>query len=155
MVPAFTGLGAPYWDPEARGAIFGLSRDTGIKEIVTAGLQSVCYQSRDLLAAMAQDGAKPTSIRVDGGMVVNNWLVQFLADTLGIDIERPQVTETTALGVAYLAGIQAGVFLDVEEVADLWQHEAQFKPRMSESDRERLYRGWLEAVKKVLCGDSV
>ncbi len=150
MVPAFTGLGAPYWDPEARGAIFGLSRDTGIKEIVTAGLQSVCYQTRDLLQAMAQDGASPASLRVDGGMVVNDWLVQFLADTLGVEIERPQVTETTALGVAYLAGLQAGVFESLEQVANLWHNEAKFEPKMSEQDRERLYAGWLEAVGKVL-----
>jgi glycerol kinase len=150
MVPAFTGLGAPYWDPEARGAIFGLSRDTGIKEIVTAGLQSVCYQTRDLLQAMSQDGANPASIRVDGGMVVNDWLVQFLADTLGVTIERPQVTETTALGVAYLAGLQAGAFESLEQVADLWHNEAKFEPQMVEEDRERLYAGWLEAVGKVL-----
>ncbi|MGK0248416.1 MAG: glycerol kinase [Oleispira sp.] len=150
MVPAFTGLGAPYWDPEARGAIFGLARDTGIKEIVTAGLQAVCYQTRDLLQAMAQDGVSPSSLRVDGGMVVNDWLVQFLADTLGITIERPQVTETTALGVAYLAGIQAGVFDSLEQVADLWHNEAKFEPSMPEEARERLYAGWLEAVSKVL-----
>jgi glycerol kinase len=150
MVPAFTGLGAPYWDPEARGAIFGLSRDTGIKEIVTAGLQSVCYQTRDLLQAMSQDGASPASIRVDGGMVVNDWLVQFLADTLGVVIERPQVTETTALGVAYLAGLQAGAFESLEQVAKLWHNEAKFEPQMSTQDRERLYAGWLEAVGKVL-----
>jgi glycerol kinase len=150
MVPAFTGLGAPYWDPEARGAIFGLSRDTGIKEIVTAGLQSVCYQTRDLLQAMAQDGISPSSLRVDGGMVVNDWLMQFLADTLGITIERPQVTETTALGVAYLAGIQAGAFDGLEQVAKVWHKETKFEPSMPEETRERLYLGWLEAVGKVL-----
>jgi glycerol kinase len=150
MVPAFTGLGAPYWDPEARGAIFGLSRDTGIKEIVTAGLQSVCYQTRDLLQAMAQDGVSPSSLRVDGGMVVNDWLMQFLADTLGITIERPQVTETTALGVAYLAGIQAGAFEGLEQVAKVWHNETKFEPSMPEEARERLYVGWLEAVGKVL-----
>lgn len=150
MVPAFTGLGAPYWDPEARGAIFGLARDTGIKEIVTAGLQSVCYQTRDLLQAMSQDGARPESIRVDGGMVVNDWLMQFLADTLGVTIERPQVTETTALGVAYLAGLQAKVFENLGQIADLWHNDAKFEPQMSECDRERLYSGWLEAVNKVL-----
>ncbi|MFT6190496.1 MAG: glycerol kinase [Oleispira sp.] len=150
MVPAFTGLGAPYWDPEARGAIFGLARDTGIKEIVTAGLQSVCYQTRDLLEAMAQDGVSPSSLRVDGGMVVNDWLMQFLADTLGITIERPQVTETTALGAAYLAGLQAGAFDSLEQLADLWHNETQFEPSMPEEARQRLYAGWLEAVGKVL-----
>src|SRR5690606_1969856 len=117
LVPAFTGLGAPYWDPRARGAIFGLTRDTGIKEIVTAGLQSVCYQTRDLLEAMAQDGAAaPATLRVDGGMVGNGWLMQFLADILGVPVERPQMTETTALGVAYLAGLQAGLFRDTAQI---------------------------------------
>ena len=149
MVPAFTGLGAPYWDPEARGAIFGLTRDTGIKEIVTAGLQSVCYQTRDLLQAMEQDGIKPASLRVDGGMVVNNWLVQFLADTLGVAIERPQVTETTALGAAYLAGLQAGAYESLEQVAELWHNEAHFAPLLDEETRQRLYLGWQDAVQKV------
>lgn len=149
MVPAFTGLGAPYWDPEARGAIFGLTRDTGIKEIVTAGLQSVCYQTRDLIQAMEQDGIKPASLRVDGGMVVNNWLVQFLADTLGVAIERPQVTETTALGAAYLAGLQAGAYESLEQVAELWHNEAHFTPELDEETRQRLYQGWQEAVQKV------
>ena len=149
MVPAFTGLGAPYWDPNARGAIFGLTRDTGIKEIVTAGLQAVCYQSRDLLQAMAKDGVKPASLRVDGGMVGNDWLVQCLADTLGVTIERPQITETTALGVAYLAGLQAGVFDSLEQVAELWHNEAKFVPQMKDDDRDRLYQGWLNAIDKV------
>lgn len=150
MVPAFTGLGAPYWDPEARGAIFGLSRDTGIKEIVTAGLQSVCYQTRDLLQAMSQDGVKPASLRVDGGMVVNDWFVQFLSDVLGVEIERPKITETTALGVAYLAGLQSGVFDSLEQVANMWHNEAKFDPEMCEKERDHLYEGWIEAVNKVL-----
>ena len=149
MVPAFTGLGAPYWDPDARGAVFGLTRDTGIKEIVTAGLQSVCYQTRDLLEAMADDGAEPASLRVDGGMVVNDWLVQNLADTLAVTIERPRVTETTALGAAYLAGLQAGVYSSLEELSALWHNEAEFTPEMAEADRARLYAGWTSAVEKV------
>ncbi len=150
LVPAFTGLGAPYWDPKARGAIFGLTRDTGIKEIVTAGLQSVCYQTRDLLEAMRQDGAAaPSALRVDGGMVVNNWLMQFLADILGVPVERPEVTETTALGVAYLAGLQAGVYRDLGEIASHWQRQQRFEPRMLEVQREGLYRGWLNAVQRV------
>ncbi|WP_049265555.1 glycerol kinase GlpK, partial [Pseudomonas aeruginosa] len=117
LVPAFTGLGAPYWDPKARGAIFGLTRDTGIKEIVTAGLQSVCYQTRDLLEAMRQDGTPPSALRVDGGMVVNNWVMQFLTDILGVTVERPEVTETTALGVAYMAGLKAGFYRDLDDIA--------------------------------------
>ncbi|WPC06348.1 glycerol kinase GlpK [Pseudomonas benzenivorans] len=150
LVPAFTGLGAPYWDPKARGAIFGLTRDTGIKEIVTAGLQSVCYQTRDLLEAMAQDGAAaPSALRVDGGMVVNNWLMQFLADILGVPVERPEVTETTALGVAYLAGLQAGLYRDLEEIAGHWRRQQRFEPHMADAPRDELYRGWLNAVQRV------
>ena len=150
LVPAFTGLGAPYWDPQARGAIFGLTRNTGIKEIVTAGLQAVCYQTRDLIEAMAQDGAAPLSaLRVDGGMVGNNWLVQCLADVLGVPVERPQINETTALGAAYLAGLRAGVYADLEEIAGHWRCQQRFEPRMDEARRERLYGGWLDAVRRV------
>lgn len=150
LVPAFTGLGAPYWDPKARGAIFGLTRDTGIKEIVTAGLQSVCYQTRDLLEAMRQDGTvEPGALRVDGGMVVNNWVMQFLADILGVPVERPEVTETTALGVAYLAGLQAGLYGSLEEIASHWHRQRRFEPRMAAEHRAKLYHGWLDAVKRV------
>jgi glycerol kinase len=150
LVPAFTGLGAPYWDPKARGAIFGLTRDTGIKEIVTAGLQSVCYQTRDLLVAMGQDGAaSPSALRVDGGMVENNWVMQFLADILGVPVERPEVTETTALGVAYLAGLQAGIYPDLKSIAQHWHRQHLFGPRMATAHREKLYAGWLDAVKRV------
>jgi glycerol kinase len=150
LVPAFTGLGAPYWDPKARGAIFGLTRDTGIKEIVTAGLQSVCYQTRDLLEAMRQDGAaSPSALRVDGGMVVNNWVMQFLADILGVPVERPEVTETTALGVAYLAGLKAGIYRDLGEIAGHWQRQQRFEPRMADEQRAKLYLGWLNAVQRV------
>lgn len=150
LVPAFTGLGAPYWDPKARGAIFGLTRDTGIKEIVTAGLQSVCYQTRDLLEAMRQDGAaEPSALRVDGGMVVNNWVMQFLADILGVAVERPAVTETTALGVAYLAGLQAGLYRDLQEIAGHWHRQQCFTPRMADEHRRKLYAGWLDAVQRV------
>ncbi|MGO3385556.1 MAG: glycerol kinase GlpK, partial [Acinetobacter guillouiae] len=117
MVPAFTGLGAPYWDPNARGAIFGLTRDTGIKEIVTAGLQSVCFQTKDLQKAMESDGVRPQVLRVDGGMVINGWLMQFLSDVLGAEVDRSTISETTALGVAYLAGLRAGVFSSLESLA--------------------------------------
>lgn len=150
LVPAFTGLGAPYWDPRARGAIFGLTRDTGIKEIVTAGLQSVCYQTCDLLEAMRQDGAAaPSALRVDGGMVVNNWVMQFLADILGVPVERPEVTETTALGVAYLAGLQLGLYASLDDIARMWHRDRRFEPCMGEAHRARLYDGWLDAVKRV------
>ncbi|EAT13833.1 glycerol kinase GlpK [Bermanella marisrubri] len=149
MVPAFTGLGAPYWDPDARGAIMGLTRDTGIAEIVTAGLQSVCYQTRDLLEAMAKDKAVPTRIRVDGGMVVNDWVVQFLADILQLPIERPEITETTALGAAYLAAISAGQKTCLADVAELWQQERSFEPNMERAASDQLYDGWLDAVGRV------
>ena len=150
LVPAFTGLGAPYWDPQARGAIFGLTRDTGIAEIVTAGLQSVCFQTRDLLEAMTADGAIATSaLRVDGGMVVNNWMVQALANTLGVPVDRPQVTETTALGVACLAGLHMGLFDSLEAIAARWDCARSFQPAMPEERREALYSGWLDAVSRI------
>ena len=150
LVPAFTGLGAPYWDPNARGAIFGLTRDTGIAEIVAAGLQSVCYQTKDLMMAMEADGAaKPTTLRVDGGMVSNNWLVQFLSDVLDARVERPEITETTALGVAYLAGMQVGIFESLEQISELWYCERSFDVSMEEDQRETLYQGWIDAVERV------
>ncbi len=149
LVPAFTGLGAPHWDPKARGAMFGLTRDTGIKEIVTAGLQSVCYQTKDLQKAMEADGVRPVALRVDGGMVVNNWVLQFLADILGATVDRPEVIETTALGAAFLAGLQAGVYQDLDEIEKLWRCERRFEPVMSKADRDRLYHGWLEAVRRL------
>ena len=149
LVPAFTGLGAPYWDPDARGAIMGLSRDTGIAEIVTAGLQSVCYQTRDLLEAMKKDQAMPAHLRVDGGMVVNDWVVQFLSDILDLPIERPVITETTALGAAFLAGLSGGVFASIEEVCVLWKEQAEFNPKMKDTERNALYNGWLDTVSRV------
>ncbi len=149
MVPAFTGLGAPYWDPVARGAIFGLTRDTGIREIVTAGLQSVCYQTKDLQKAMEKDGVRPTTLRVDGGMVANDWLLQFLADLLGARVDRPEVIETTAQGAAYLAGLKAGIFDSLEQLEALWQCERSFEPELSRAARDHYYEGWQQAVRRV------
>lgn len=149
MVPAFTGLGAPYWNPNARGAIFGLTRDTGIKEIVTAGLQSVCYQTKDLQKAMEKDGVRPTTLRVDGGMVANNWVLNFLSDILGAPVDRPLVIETTALGVAYLAGLQAGVYQSLEELEQLWHCDKRFSPTMSKERRDKLYAQWQDAVHRI------
>ncbi|WP_372986545.1 glycerol kinase GlpK [Marinobacter sp.] len=149
LVPAFTGLGAPHWDPHARGAIMGLTRDTGIGEIVTAGLQSVCYQTKDLVRAIQNDGARLESLRVDGGMAVNDWVMQFLADILNVTVDRPRITETTALGVAYLAGLQTGVYGSLEEISRLWECERQFRSDMRPSLRESLYAGWLDAVDRV------
>ncbi len=149
LVPAFTGLGAPYWDPEARGAIFGLTRDSGIAQIVRAALESVCYQTRDLLIAMAEDALPPTELRVDGGMVINDWLTQFLSDILKIPVVRPQTVETTALGAAFLAGLQTGVYSSLDDIAALWQAERRFAPQQAAEKIDALYEGWKHAVSRV------
>jgi glycerol kinase len=149
FVPAFTGLGAPYWDPQARGAILGLTRDTGIDEIVSAGLQAVCYQTLDLQNAMALDGLRAARLRVDGGMVANAWLMQFLADLLDVTVERPAMTETTALGAAYLAGLGAGFIDSLAETQALWRADKSFAPAMAGVDRDRLYAGWRRAVARI------
>ncbi len=149
FVPAFTGLGAPYWDPEARGAVLGLTRDAGIAHIVRAALESVCYQTRDLLTAMSADAVAPTELRVDGGMVVNDWLTQFLSDVLKIPAVRPQTVETTALGAAFLAGLHAGVYSSLDEISKLWQTERRFAPSMPAAEADRLYSGWRDAVARV------
>jgi glycerol kinase len=153
LVPAFTGLGAPYWDPDARGAMLGLTRDTSVADIVSAGLRSVCYQTKDLVNAMEKDGAVFHSLRVDGGMVVNDLVVQFLADILGVKVERPKVTETTALGAAFLAGLKVGVYASLDEITELWWSDKAFESEMSESKQEELYNGWLDAVERVKTKD--
>jgi len=153
LVPAFTGLGAPHWDPHARGAIFGLTRDTGIADIVRATLESVGYQTYDLMEAMKRDSETASkTLRVDGGMVANNWFLQFLADLLDVPVERPRVTETTALGAAYLAGIQLGVFGSLADIGHHWQRDALFTPKLKPAERHDLLRGWKKAVSKVLVG---
>ncbi len=150
LVPAFTGLGAPYWDPAARGAVLGLTRDSGRAEIARAALESVCYQTRDLMTAMAEDGAaRPAALRVDGGMVANDWFLQYLADILDLPVERPAVVETTALGAAYLAGLGVGLYGSLEDVAGQWRCQRRFEPKLAAERRERLYAGWLEAVRRV------
>ncbi len=153
MVPAFTGLGAPYWDAEARGAILGLTRDSGIAHIVRAGLEAVCYQTRDLLLAMQKDAAGTDLsldiLRVDGGMVGNDWLMQFLADILDVAVDRPAVTETTALGAAYLAGLKTSVYPSIDVIAGQWRRERGFAPKMPAQERDSLYNAWLAAVDRV------
>jgi glycerol kinase len=149
LVPAFTGLGAPHWDPDARGAIFGITRDTGPAQLVRATLESVCYQTFDLLEAKRRDGLTPTRLRVDGGMVQNNWLCQFLSNLLNIIVERPAQTETTALGAAYLAGLQVGIFSSLEDIAGRWQADQEFDPSMENSARNLLLADWHEAVIKI------
>ncbi|HZW60100.1 MAG TPA: glycerol kinase GlpK, partial [Woeseiaceae bacterium] len=149
VVPAFAGLGAPYWDADARGAILGLSRDTSAAQIVTATLQAIAFQTRDLVEAMADDGIVPAVIRVDGGMVANDWFLDFLAGVLGVPVERPANVESTVLGAAYLAGLASGVYASFDTISDLWAHDALFQPRLDAAQRDRLYRGWLEAVSRV------
>ena len=149
IVPAFTGLGAPYWDAGARGAVFGITRDTGRAEMARAMLEAVGYQTVDLLDANRRDGVKPTRLRVDGGMVANNWLCDFLADILGITVERPQMVETTALGAAFLAGLQSGVYSSLADIAKIWQVDKVFNANMDQSKRDALLRGWHHAVAKV------
>jgi len=153
LVPAFTGLGAPHWNPDARAAIFGMTRDTGAAELVRATLESVCYQTSDLLNAMNGDGQAPLSIRIDGGMVQNNWLCRFLADILDINVERPLETETTALGAAYLAGLQVGIFDSTDNIAKNWRSESKFMGQMDETKRNQLLSGWHKAVRKVTLED--
>jgi len=150
FVPAFTGLGAPWWDADARGAIYGLTRDTGIEDIVTAALLSVCHQTRDLLDAMASDGFSPTRIRVDGGMAANNFVMQRLADLLACPVDRPQITETTALGAACLAGLECGLYASTEDISRLWQLNKTFTPSQPEHWRQQQYRRWHDAVRRTL-----
>ena len=150
LVPAFTGLGAPYWEPNARGAIFGLTRDTGVPELVVATLESVCFQTKDLLAAMQQDGAVPTLLRVDGGMVANDWLAQRLADLLQIIVDRPATIETTALGAAYLAGLRAGLYKSPAALAKAWRLDRRFDPAVPPESAQAAHAGWQSALTKLL-----
>jgi glycerol kinase len=149
VVPAFAGLGAPYWDPNARAAILGLSRDSGINDIVTATIQAVAYQTKDLINAMSDDGMDPSVIRVDGGMVANDWFLQFLADMVNVTVERPVNVESTVLGAAFLAGLQSGVFASTDAIAELWASDRVFEPQMPDDQRDALYRGWQDAVARV------
>ena len=150
IVPAFTGLGAPYWRPEVRGAIFGLTRASGPAELARAMVESVCYQTNDLFEAMAQDGVKPSSLRVDGGMVANDWMCDFLAAILDLPVDRPQVMETTALGAAYLAGMKSGVYGTPEEVAASWRLDRRFEATMPDAERGKLLGDWKRAVEAAM-----
>jgi glycerol kinase len=158
LVPAFVGLGAPYWNPRVRGALFGLTRNTGPAELAHAALESVCYQTFDLRDAMRAGwpGAKAANIvlRVDGGMTASDWTMQRLADLLDAPVDRPVIQETTALGAAYLAGLEAGVYPEPAKFADHWRLERRFKPNMSAATRERKLKGWARAVKGVLASDE-
>ncbi|MDU4686839.1 MAG: glycerol kinase GlpK, partial [Staphylococcus sp.] len=147
FVPAFVGLGTPYWDSEARGAIFGLTRGTEKEHFIRATLESLCYQTRDVMEAMSKDsGIEVNNLRVDGGAVKNNFIMQFQADIVDTSVERPEVQETTALGAAYLAGLAVDFWEDKKDIADRWKLETEFNPEMSEETRTKLYKGWKKAV---------
>jgi glycerol kinase len=152
LIPAFVGLGAPYWNAEARGALFGLTRNTGPSELARAALESVCYQTRDLLEAMQRDWgtAGKTVLRVDGGMTASDWTMQCLADILDAPVDRPKLLETTALGAAYLAGLKAGICPPPSQFAKGWKSQKRFSPKMKPEIREQKYAGWQRAVKKLL-----
>ena len=153
FVPAFVGLGAPYWDQDARGAIVGLTRGATRAHVARAALEAMAYQTRDVVECMQKDsGIKAKELRVDGGATRNDFLLQFQADILGIPVVRPVITETTALGAAYLAGLAVGFWKNEKEIAKQWQVEKRFEPRMKKSERERLYAGWQEAVSRVRSG---
>lgn len=150
FVPAFVGLGAPYWDQEARGALIGLTRGAGRAHMARAALEAMAYQTRDVVECMQKDsGIKARELRIDGGATSNNFLCQFQADILGIPVVRPVITETTALGAAYLAGLAVGFWKSEKEIAKQWQVERRFEPQMKKSERDRLYEGWQAAVARV------
>ncbi len=158
LVPAFVGMGAPYWNPNVRGALFGLTRNTGPAELAHAALESVCYQTFDLWDAMRADwpgaDAAHTVLRVDGGMTASSWTMQRLADLLEAPVDRPVIQETTALGAAYLAGLSAGVYPEPSRFADNWRLERRFRPAMSAATRTRKLKGWAAAVRGVLASDE-
>lgn len=151
LVPAFTGLGAPYWDPLARGAILGINRGTRKEQIIRAALESIAYQVRDVIETMEKEAKiKVEKLRVDGGAAENNWLMQFQADILGIPVERPTISETTSLGAALLAGLTISFWKEQRELPALWKRDALFLPQIDEKKRENLYQGWKKAVSRVL-----
>jgi glycerol kinase len=153
LVPAFVGLGAPHWNSEVRGAIFGLTRGTTERELCRAALEAVCYQTRDLLEAMKGDwsrGSDTTVLRVDGGMSASDWTLQFLADILDVSVDRPSNLEVTAIGAAYLAGLAAGLLPAPEAFGERWQRGRRFIPCMDQARRTQKYRFWKEAVRKAV-----
>ena len=150
LVPAFTGLGCPYWDPDARGALYGITRDTGKNEITRAAIESVAYQTRDLFKAMSEDGITPSNLKVDGGMTGNDWLMQFLANILNIKVNRPKITETTALGAAMMAAYTDGKYSTLEELSQLWSSEKTYVSDMNDDNRNNLLQKWDYYISKTL-----
>ena len=148
-MPALTGLGAPYWDPYARGTIVGLTRGTTRAHFARAALEAICYQSRDVVDAMSRDAGVPLAeLRADGGAVANSFLMQFQADTLGVPVRIPKITETTALGAAYLAGLGVGFWESREQIQQQWLQQSEYKPAIAEAERDSLYQGWQAAVER-------
>jgi len=150
IVPAFSGIGAPYWRPDARGLITGLTRDTDWKTLVRATVESVAYQSYDLFYSMNKDGLMPRIVKIDGGMVANNWFSQFLADVINLKVIRPKVLETTALGAALFAGYQIGEFKSLNQIKNTWKKDKAFKPKINKKLRNHILHGWKQAIKKTL-----
>ena len=150
LVPAFTGLGAPYWNEKARGVLSGLTRDTGPKQIVRAVIESVAYQTYDLFEAMKHDGLRPKVVKVDGGMVMNDWFTQFLSNVINVKVLRPKVQETTALGAAFMAGLQIGAYKSLKDISNKWSLDKKFSPKMKNKIRNVLIKGWLKAIKRTL-----
>ena len=150
LVPAFTGLGAPYWNAYSRGVLSGITRDTGPKEIVRAVVESVAYQTNDLFEAMKHDGLRPKVVKVDGGMVMNNWFTQFLSNVINLKVLRPKVHETTALGAAFMAGLEVGVYKSLEEISKKWSLDKKFAPKIQNKDRNTILKGWKVAIKRTL-----
>ena len=150
VVPAFSGMGAPYWRPDARGLITGLTRDSNWQSLVRATVESVAYQTYDLFNAMNKDGLKPRIVKIDGGMVANNWFSQFLSDTINLKVIRPKVLETTALGVALFAGYQVGEFKSLNQIKNIWQKDRSFSPKIKNPMRNQLLQGWKLAIRKTL-----
>ncbi len=150
LVPAFTGMGAPYWNQNSRGVLSGLTRDTGPREIVRATIESVAYQTYDLFEAMKHDGLRPREVKVDGGMVMNNWFSQFLSDIVNVKVFRPKVHETTALGAAFMAGLKIGCYKSLKDISKNWKLEKKFSPKMKNNSRKMLINGWSKAIKRAL-----
>jgi len=150
LVPAFTGMGAPYWNQNARGVLSGLTRDTGPKEIIRSTIESVAYQTHDLFEAMKHDGLRPKIVKVDGGMVMNNWFTQFLSDVVNVKVLRPKVHETTALGAAFMAGLKIGAYKSLKDISKNWNLDKKFSPKMSKKSRKTLLTGWSKAIKRAL-----
>ena len=143
-------MGAPYWNQNSRGVLSGLTRDTGPKEIIRATIESVAYQTFDLFEAMKHDGLRPKIVKVDGGMVMNNWFSQFLSDIVNVKVLRPNVHETTALGAAFMAGLKIGVYKSLKDISKNWSLEKKFTPKMKNKFRESLLIGWSKAIKRAL-----